>query len=307
MEEPVQSIWDQLKEWALAVHTWFTTDFVTINESHFDLADIIFFLFSIVMLIYLSSKFRKLLVNQVLARYNLDIGIRQSIGTIVRYTILVLGFTIIIDSAGIDLSSLTVLAGALGVGLGFGLQNIANNFISGLIILFERPIKVGDRIEVGDINGDVVNISARATTVITNDNISIIVPNSEFISSQVINWSHNDRRVRFRFPVGVSYREDPQKVKDLLMEVMSEHPGILKNPPPDVWFTDFGDSSLNFEMMVWTSMYVQRPQAMKSQLYYSVFKKFGEHDVEIPFPQRDLHIRSGELPVELKNHNGIST
>ncbi|MEO0333707.1 MAG: mechanosensitive ion channel domain-containing protein, partial [Bacteroidota bacterium] len=169
------------------------------------------------------------------------------------------------------------------------------------------PIKVGDRIEVGDINGDVVNISARATTVITNDNISVIVPNSEFISSQVINWSHNDRRVRFRFPVGVSYSENPEQVKDLLMEVMREHSGVLKNPPPDVWFTEFGDSSLNFNMMIWTSMYVQRPEALRSQLYYLVFKKFKEHGVEIPFPQRDLHIRSGELPVELKNHNGIST
>ncbi len=289
------------------VYRWFTTDFVFIGNKQYDLIDIILFLVSIVVLIYVSGKFRKLLVNKVLARYNLDIGIRQSIGTIVRYVVLVLGFTVIIDSAGIDLSSLTVLAGALGVGLGFGLQNIANNFISGLIILFERPIKVGDRIEVGDVSGDVVNISARATTVITNDNISIIVPNSEFISSQVINWSHNDRLVRFRFPVGVSYQEDPEKVKKVLMEVMEEHAGILDHPPPDVWFDEFGDSSLNFNLMVWTSQYVQRPKALRSQLYYSVFKKFKEHGIEIPFPQRDLHIRSGELPIELKNHNGVNT
>lgn len=307
MEEPIQTVWEQINELVLTVYRWFTTDFVTIGQRHFDLTDIIFFVFSIFLLVYVSGKFRKLLVDKVLARYNLDVGVRQSIGTIVRYVVLVLGFTIIVDSAGIDLSSLTVLAGALGVGLGFGLQTIANNFVSGLIILFERPIKVGDRIEVGDINGDVVNISARATTVITNDNISIIVPNSEFISSQVINWSHNDRLVRFRYPVGVSYSEDPEKIRQLLMEVMDEHPGILKNPPPDVWFDEFGDSSLNFNLMVWTSMYVQRPKALRSQLYFSVFKKFKENGVEIPFPQRDLHIRSGELPVELKNQNGFNT
>ena len=306
MEESVQTVWEQIEEWVLIVYRWFTTDFA-IGGHPFDLVDIISLLVSIYLLIYVSGKFRKLLVNNVLTRYNLDIGIRQSIGTIVRYLVLVLGFTVIVQSAGIDLSSLTVLAGALGVGLGFGLQNIANNFISGLIILFERPIKVGDRIEVGGVNGDVVNISARATTVITNDNISIIVPNSEFISSQVINWSHNDRRVRFRYSVGVSYDEDPEQVKELLMEVMDEHPGVLKNPAPDVWFTEFGDSSLNFNLMIWTSMYVQRPDDLRSQLYYLVFKKFKEHGVEIPFPQRDLHIRSGDLPVELKNHNGIST
>ncbi|MEM6844192.1 MAG: mechanosensitive ion channel domain-containing protein [Bacteroidota bacterium] len=307
MEEPVQTIWEQTKEWALLIYEWLTYDLFTLGERPFHLIDIIIYLASLVFLVILSGRFRNILSEKILARYNLDIGVRQSIGTIVRYLVLVLGLSIIVQSAGIDLSSLTVLAGALGVGLGFGLQNIANNFISGLIILFERPIKVGDRIEVGGVNGYVVNISARATTVITNDNISIIVPNSEFISSQVINWSHNDRRVRFRFPVGVSYSEDPEQVKRLLMDVMNEHPGVLKNPPPDVWFTEFGDSSLNFNMMIWTSMYVQRPDALRSQLYYLVFKKFKDHGIEIPFPQRDLHIRSGELPVELKNHNGIST
>ncbi|MGD1890648.1 MAG: mechanosensitive ion channel family protein [Cyclobacteriaceae bacterium] len=285
------------------VYQWFTYDLI----ADFNLIDIIVLLFSIILLIYFTGKFRALLVNRILVRYNLDIGIRQSIGTIVRYVLLVLGSILIMDSAGIHLSSLTVLAGALGVGLGFGLQNIADNFISGLIILFERPIKVGDRIEVGDISGDVVKISARATTVITNDNISIIVPNSEFISSQVINWSHNDRLVRFRFPVGVSYQEDPEKVKRLLMEVMENQPGILDQPPPDVWFDEFGDNSLNFNLIVWTSQYVQRPKSLKSQLYFSVFKKFSEHGIEIPFPQRDLHIRSGELPVELKNHNVINS
>lgn len=306
MEEPVQDIWEQIQAWALMIYQWFTTDFVFIGQRRFDLIDIILFFISIFLLVYFSGKIRSLLVNQILTRYKLDIGIRQSIGTIVRYILLVLGFMVIIQSAGIDLSSLTVLAGALGVGLGFGLQNIANNFISGLIILFERPIKVGDRIEVDDVSGDVVNISARATTIITNDNISIIVPNSEFISSKVTNWSHNDRLVRFRFPVGVSYQADPEEVKKLLMEVMSEHSGVLKTPPPDVWFDEFGDSSLNFNLMVWTSQYVQRPSALKSQLYYAVFKKFKEHGIEIPFPQRDLHIRSGELPVELKNQNGIT-
>lgn len=312
MEEELQPLWRQIQEWALTVYGWFTATLFKIGSTPFSLFEIIFFVLSIILLIYLSGKLRSLLVERILTRYNLDIGIRQSIGTIVRYVILVLGVFIIIQSAGIDLSALSVLVGALGVGIGFGLQNIANNFISGLIILFERPIKVGDRIEVGDVNGDVVDISARATTVITNDNISIIVPNSQFISSPVTNWSHHDRRVRFRFPVGVSYKEDPEVVRQLLMDVMNEHTGVLKSPPPDVWFDGFGDSSLNFYMMIWSTQYVQRPQHLKSQLYFAIFKKFKEHGIEIPFPQRDLHIRSG-LPgggddrvVSAEHNNGNS-
>jgi small-conductance mechanosensitive channel len=134
------------------------------------------------LLVYVSKKIKKWIIHSLLSKSNLDIGIRTAIGTIFRYLMIVIGLMIILQSAGIDMSALTVLAGALGVGIGFGLQNITSNFISGLIILFERPIKVGDRIEVGDISGDVVNISMRATTVVTNDNISVIVPNSDFIS-----------------------------------------------------------------------------------------------------------------------------
>ncbi len=305
MDEPIENITDELSNILDYIVKIFTTTLFEINENPFTLTSIILFIISVALLVFLSGKFNKLLVNRILARYDLDIGIRQSIGTIIRYIILVLGMIIIVQASGINLSTLTVLAGALGVGIGFGLQNVADNFISGLIILFERPIKVGDRIEVGEINGDVIKISARATTVLTNDNISIIVPNSEFISSRVINWSHNDRRVRFRFPVGVSYNEDPDKVRKVILEVLQSNNGVLKDPPPDVWFEEFGDSSLNFNLMVWTSQYVQRPRNLKSQLYYEIFRKFREHNIEIPFPQRDLHIKSGILSV--KNHSNSAS
>ncbi len=159
-------------------------------------------------------------------------GMSHSIATIVRYLLITIGVFLIFQSTGINLSSLGILFGALGIGIGFGLQNITNNLISGIIILFERPVKVGDRIEVGEVIGNIQKISARSTTVITNDNIAIIVPNSEFISSTVINWSHNDRNVRFNFPVGVSYNEDPAKIKKLLLEVAHANSGVLKNPPP---------------------------------------------------------------------------
>ena len=233
----------------------------------------------------------------VFSESKIELGVRLAVGTIIRYGVLILGFVIVMQTVGINLSTLTILAGALGVGIGFGLQNITNNFVSGIIILFERPIKVGDRIQVGEIFGDVISISMRSTTVITNDNISVIVPNSEFISSRVINWSHNDRNVRFNIPVGVAYKEDPEKVKKILLEVADKEEGVLKKPEPDVLFKEFGDSSLNFNLRIWTNSFITTPDMLKSRLYFEIFKEFREDGIEIPFPQRDLHIKNTEFQV----------
>jgi small-conductance mechanosensitive channel len=248
---------------------------------------------SIVLLFIVSELARKFLANKILTRYKLEIGIRQSIATIFKYVVIIIGLVTILQNSNVDLSALGILAGAIGVGIGFGLQNITNNFISGLIILFERPIKVGDRIEVDEVYGDVITISARSTTILTNDNISIIVPNSQFIDNAVINWSHNDSNIRFNIPVGVSYNEDPQKIKRILLEVVRNNEGVLKHPSPDVLFDQYNDSSIDFNLRVWTTHYTNRPKVLKSQLYYEIFKKFREEKVEIPFPQRDIHIRSG--------------
>ncbi len=264
-----------------------------VKETDFTILTLIYLLVATVLLIFASKRLSNLLVSKVLSRYIKDPGVEASIGTIFRYVLIVIGFITIFQTVGFDLSTLSLLAGALGVGIGFGLQNITNNFISGIIILFERPIKVGDRIEVGDINGDVQSISMRSTTVITNDNISVIVPNSEFINSQVINWSHNDSRIRFKIPVGVAYKEDPEKVRAIVLEAVSEIDGILKMPEPDLWFDEYGDSSLNFNLVLWTTDYTQRPNRLRSIIYYAIFKKFTEHKIEIPFPQRDLHLKSG--------------
>jgi small-conductance mechanosensitive channel len=201
------------------------------------------------------------------------------------------------QTVGIDLSTVTVLAGALGIGVGFGLQTITNNLVSGLILLFERPIKIGDRIEVGNVTGNVVDISARATTVITNDNIAIIIPNAEFIGSKVTNWSYTTRDIRFNFPVKVSYREDPEVVRKLLLEVADNHPGVLKDRKSDVLFQDFGDSSLQFTLRVWTRDYTDRPGVLRSELNYAISRKFREHGIEVPYPQRDIHIKDGSLTV----------
>jgi small-conductance mechanosensitive channel len=251
-----------------------------------------YFLLLVFFLFFGTAKLKNWFIHTLLARTNLDLGVRHAMGTIFRYVLMVIGFMVILQFLGVDLTGLTIIISALGVGVGFGLQNITNNFVSGIIILFERPIKIGDRIEVGNVTGDVVKISMRSTTVITNDNISIIVPNSEFISSTVINWSHTDRNVRFNIPVGVSYKSDPEKVEKILLEVAEQNDGVLNNPAPDVLIDGYGDSSIDFTLRVWTINYITQPLVLKSQLYYSAFKKFKEHGIEIPFPQRDIHVKN---------------
>ena len=271
---------------------------INLGNTQVTLWSIVYFFILLFLLFYITSKLRKWVVYSLLSKSKIDIGVRIAVGTIVRYIVLIIGIIVILQSAGINLSAITVLAGAIGVGIGFGLQNITNNFVSGIIILFERPIKVGDRIEMGDVSGDVVRISMRSTTIVTNDNISIIVPNSDFISSKVINWSHTDRNIRFNFPIGVSYNEDPQNIRMLLLEVVKENTGVLHEPEPDVLFEGYGDSSLNFNLRVWTREYINRPDVLKSQIYYAVFEKFKEHSIEIPFPQRDLHIKNTEFKIQ---------
>lgn len=274
-----------------------------LGDSSFTTKTFFLLTLSLFLLFYISSKIRKVLVNKIFPRYDLDIGVSQSIATIVRYLLIIVGLVIIFQTTGIDLSALGLLVGALGVGIGFGLQNITNNFISGIIILFERPIKVGDRIELDNLAGNIVEISARATTIITNDNIAVIVPNSDFINSRVINWSHNNKNVRLNFPVGVSYNEDPARIRKLLLEVVAENSGVLNSPKPYVLFEAYGDSSLNFILQVWTSTYTDRPNILKSELYYEIFAKFKENNVEIPFPQRDIHLKSGFEKVVDKIEN----
>jgi len=206
---------------------------------------------------------------------------------------------------GIDLSGLMVVFGFLSVGIGFGLQNLTSNFISGLILLFERPIKVGDRVTVGDTEGDIEEINMRSTTVRSLNNISIIVPNSEFISSTVINWSHTDLKIRLDIDVGVSYNSDLDLVLRSLQEIAVENAEVLKEPTPEVLFIAFGDSSWNLRLRVWLND-PKRHQRVRSDINCAIVRKFRERGIEIPFPQRDLHIRSPlPLPPVHTNQNSF--
>jgi small-conductance mechanosensitive channel len=218
---------------------------------------------------------------------------------IVHYLIMITGTVVAFQFVGIDLAGLTVIFGLLSVGIGFGLQNVTSNFISGIILLFERPIKVGDRVTVGEVEGDVTSINMRSTTIQSLDNISIIVPNSEFISSTVTNWSYGDPKIRLKIEVGVSYKSDLDIVIKSLKEVANEHADILKDPEPLVFLSEFGDSSWNMLLIVWLGT-PKRYYLTRSEINCAIVKKFRDYAVEIPFPQRDLHVRS-PLPVPLRS------
>jgi len=240
----------------------------------------------------LSVILRHFLVSRVLDRMQVEKGARYAILALIRYFFLCVAFYLGLITAGFDLTTLTVLLGALGVGLGFGLQNIFQNFMSGLIILFERPIKVGDFVDLGDLSGMIQKISIRSTTLRTNDNVSVIVPNSEFVSARVVNWSHGSPEVRMRVPVGVAYGSDTGLVKKALLEVAREEESVLEFPEPSVFFRGFGDSSLNFELGIWRKTEGIRPIRLISDLNFAIDKKFREYQITIPFPQRDLHIKT---------------
>lgn len=243
-----------------------------------------------------SARLKSWILNSMAQRKGVNISNWRAAITLGYYAFLTIGLVGILQSTGLDLSLFTVLTGAIGIGVGFGMQTIFSNFISGVIILLEKPIKLGDRIEVGDVAGNVHSISVRATTVITNDNVAIIVPNSDFISKQVINWSHSGSDVRISISVNVSYDSDPEVVAHLLKEVASKEPGVLKSPAPVVRLAEFGESALRFSLLVWTQEFSDRTGALKSLLNFRVLKIFRENHIHMPFPQRDVHIHNAAAP-----------
>jgi len=252
----------------------------------------------LVAVFWISSRTKRFLFNRLLAQSGLDRALQYAIAQIISNIVLVVGVLIVLENTGIHLGALAVFAGAVGVGVGFGLQNIASNFISGLVILAERPITIGDRVEVAGITGQVQQIRARSTVIRTNDNIMMIVPNTKFIDSPVTNWTYGDPRVRFRIPVGVAYGSDIAKVREALLAAGRENPNTLKDPAPSVFLEKFGDSSIDFQLVVWSSEMSARPSRYRSDLNFAIEQKFREAGIELPFPQRDLHIRSGVLKVE---------
>ncbi|MBI1356559.1 MAG: mechanosensitive ion channel [Acidobacteria bacterium] len=238
----------------------------------------------------LSSGARRFFEARFLRRFPLDRGRSYALAQFVGYGVFVMGLMVGVEAAGLDLTTLTVFGGALGLGLGFGLQTVANNFVSGLVLLTDGAIKVGDRIEVGDLVGNVTRIGPRATWIETNGSRVVIVPNSELVSGRVINWTANNPRVRFSLIVGVPYDSDLRKAQSVLVDVARKHPKTLSTPPPEVVCIDFADSSVNLELRVWTIAGVRSATAYVSDLRFSVYEAFRDNGLSFPFPQLDVHL-----------------
>jgi potassium efflux system protein len=245
-----------------------------------------------------SRTVSKLLQRRIARRAYLDPGLRYAIGRLSQYTIVGLGGLWALKFAfSLDLTSVAVLFTALSVGVGFGLQHIAADIAAGFILLFERPVRVGDRISVGHQEGDVQSINLRTTVMTTNDRVSVIVPNSKLIRDHLINWSYGDPRARISIPVGVAYNSDIDLVTRTLLQAVEGVDNVLPDPSPKVQFLKFGDWSLDFRLLVWTN----RPRLhtqIRSDINYRIEKLFREAGIEIPFPQTDLHLREGALHLD---------
>ena len=251
--------------------------------------DVLAFVLAVWAAYLLSSFIRFVLQEDVYPRRKIPAGMAYAASRLLHYVILSLGFVVGMGVLGVDLTKVTVLIGAFGVGLGFGLQSVVNNFVSGLILLFERPIHVGDTIELGNLQAQVERIGIRASVVRTLRGAEIIVPNSQLVSDQVTNWTLSDQLRRIDLPVGVSYSATPQKVIEVLEAVAGDHPGVLKNPPPRAWFLGFGDSSINFELRAWTDHYIDWYK-IRSELAVAVFDAVRAAGMSFPFPQREVRL-----------------
>lgn len=251
-------------------------------------------------LVWLTRRVTRWFVDQVLARRGVDVGMREALGAIVRYGVISLGALVILQSAGINLTSLNVLVGAIGVGLGFGLQNIMSNFFSGLIILFERPIKIGDRVEIAGAVGEVREIAARATTLVTDENVAVVVPNSQFISERVTNWSRPGRLTAYLVPFHLSHSSDPEVVRRVLIAAALGHADVLREPPPSVEFVEAGPAALRFQLQVWSTEHLKTAGTLKSDLNFEAWRQLAAAGVTVA----PLHfvvspgVETGQAPKE---------
>jgi potassium-dependent mechanosensitive channel len=277
------------------IRDWFTSILfgMEVGQFRISLARILLGIILFIALLFATRLFQRWLREKALQQTRMDPGIVNSIDTVVGYACIAFAALLALSYAGFDITNLAIVAGALSVGIGFGLQSIVNNFVSGLILLIERPIKVGDRIVVGDQQGLVRRISVRATEIETFDRASLIVPNSELITGRVLNWTHRDSLVAVSVKVGVSYAADPEQVIDILRKCALDHPDVLRFPEPSAVFENFGDSALMFELRV-SLPEISKAVAVQSALRTAIFKALRAANIEIPFNQIDVNLRDLE-------------
>ena len=267
------------------------------------MGDVLMFIFWVIILYFVILVLLKRVLRKTIRRLTSAQVDNITIANAISLTLFIISFLILLSFHGIDLTALSVFGGLLGVGIGFGLQNIANNFISGIIIFFEKPIKRGDRVQMDDLEGNIKRISFRSTAVRTNDNFTIIVPNSYFLQNKIINWSHSDSRVRLHLPIGIGYREDLDKVREIMLQAAKENKNVLKEPVSDVIFENVGASALNLTLRFWTEKYTSYPRDLKSELYFAVYTRLRDNDIEMAYPQLDIWFRDKWMEDYFKNKN----
>jgi len=276
---------------------WFTAPLFEIGDVAITSIGLIRVVVIITVAWWLSKIGQNLLTRLATHRPNFNHAALYTLNRLLHYILLTVGFLIGLSSIGIDMSKFALFASALGVGVGFGMQNLISNFVAGLMLLFEKSLKIGDFIELeSGISGEVREINIRSTVITTNDNIDIVVPNSVFVNGHVMNWTMRDVYRRIHVPFGVAYGSDKELVRKAALEAADAVPHTLTGDDkrkPQVWLTAFGDSSLNFELIVWlTSDAVKRPGAVQADYLWAIETALGKYAIEIPFPQRDLHVRS---------------
>lgn len=281
-----------------AVTSAFTAEMLPLGDRSLSIMSLLTLFGAILLIIIVARSGTNLLQSRILRATGINRGTQEAIAILTRYLLIMIGAVVVLQLWGLDLSSLALVASALGIGIGLGLQNIAKDVGSGLVLVFERPIQVGDFIEFGAHMGTIEHIGVRSTEVRTLDHVSIIVPNSRFLDNDVINWSHSNPLSRIHIPVGVAYKSDPEAVRSILLSVGRQHSEVVAAPGPQVFFRGFGDSALDFDLLVWIRNPSKQP-LIKSDLNFAIAKAFQENQIEIPFPQRDLHLIDGDLPISL--------
>lgn len=275
-------------------------DFLEIKVFHLGGQDVTILrvLIFIILLLFIGKIIKQINkgISRLLQKRGKDENSAFNITRLITIVLWLVGGLVLLDIVGVKVTGIMAILAALGIGIGFGLQNLINNIVGGIILLIERPIRIGDIIEVDKVLGKVRSIGLRATLIMTLDNIEILVPNSKFLDNDLINLSYSDRIMRLNLEFGVHYKSDPREVEKVALSVVSENDVFLNEPAPQVHFVAFGDSSLNFILRVWINTPWDKFK-IKSNLYYALFEKLKEANIEIPYPQRDLHIRSSDVSL----------
>ncbi|MEC4817654.1 MAG: mechanosensitive ion channel [Scytonema sp. PMC 1069.18] len=293
---PLTREWSQ--RFANLLRMSLTEPVISLGDNSYSVINIIILIALFFGLLAVAGAVTNLMRSRILRITSVSRGVQESIAVLINYSLIFIGTVVLLQIWGLDISSLAIVASILGVAIGFGLQGIARELVSGLVITFERSIEIGDFVQFGEFMGTVERLNARSTCIRTLDDIVVIVPNSRLLEKEVVNWNHRSSASRIVLPVRVAYGSSLSTVRSALLKVAQESSDILKQPAPKVWFKGFGDDSLDFQLLVWISQPRKQFQ-IKSDLYFQIEEILREHQIRIPFPQRSLHVKSGSLPLEL--------